>query len=204
MGIINLLTCNSAGHLRPFGTEGSLTQPSLAAQRRRLVGKCVGTYGSRSKGIADEILNPLGRPPLRAQEETRSLVGAWRRIAVVVALGAALFESDNAQALDVGEIAPAPSLQWCLLQRDGSSDHPACYENMLACVLAAFAHATSCTQRPNLIAAATEPLTPRAAAPVRPARRQARNSPLQHKFTAAERNELYRKFQEWQERSTHE
>lgn len=135
MGIINLLTCNSAGHLRPFGTEGSLTQPSLAAQRRRLVGKCVGTYGSRSKGIADEILSPFGRPPLRAQE-TRSLVGAWRRIAVVVALGAALFESDNAEALDVGEVAPAPSLQWCLLQRDGSSDHPACYENMLACVLA--------------------------------------------------------------------
>jgi hypothetical protein len=203
MGIINLLTCNSAGHLRPFGTEGSLTQPSLAAQRRRLVGKCVGTYGSRSKGIADEILSPFGRPPLRAQE-TRSLVGAWRRIAVVVALGAALFESDNAEALDVGEVAPAPSLQWCLLQRDGSSDHPACYENMLACVLAAFAHATSCTQRPNPIAPATEALTPRAAAPVRPARRQARNSPHQHKFTAAERNELYRKFQEWQERSTHE
>jgi hypothetical protein len=203
MGIINLLTCNSAGHLRPFGTEGSLTQPSLAAQRRRLVGKCVGTYRSRSKGIADEILSPFGRPPLRAQK-TRSLVGAWLRIAVVVALGAALVESDKAEALDVGEVAPAPSLQWCLLQSDGSGDHPACYENMLACVLAALARATSCTQRPNPIAPAAEALTPRTPAPVRPARRQARNSPHQHKFTAAERNELYRKFQEWQERSTHE
>jgi hypothetical protein len=201
MGIINLLTCNSAGHLRPFGTEGSLTQPSLAAQRRRLVGKCDGTYGSRSKSIADEILSPFGHPPLRAQK-TRSLVGAWLRIAVVVALGAALVESDKAEALDAGEVAPAPSLQWCLLQSDGSGDHPACYENMLACVLAAFARATSCTQRPDPIA--PEALTARALAPVRPARRQARNSPHQHKFTAAERNELYRKFQEWQERSTHE
>jgi hypothetical protein len=181
--------------------------PNTASHTSPLIGRLISAYvcahRSRSKLTPDEILVPFGRPPLRAQK-TRRLVGAWLRIAVVAALGAALVDSDKVEALDVGEVAPAPSLQWCLLQSDGSGDHPACYENMLACVLAAFAHATSCIQRPNPIAPAAEALTPRAPAPVRPARRQARNSPHQHKFTAAERNELYRKFQEWQERPTHE
>jgi hypothetical protein len=147
---------------------------------------------------ADEMPGPFVGPSSRGQGWT--LVGPWRPIFLVPAFAAALgVESDQAGALEVEEAAAS---QGCLSQPDGSSDHPACYESMLACVLAAFAHASSCTQRPNPIPSTGETLTRRTSAPLRPARRRAHSSSQQHQLSRAERNELW--FQEWQERSTHE
>jgi hypothetical protein len=133
----------------------------------------------------------------------RRLAGAWPRILLVLAFLAALGgELNKAAARDVDEVA-APSSQWCFSPPE-SGDHPICYGNMFACVVAAFAHAASCTERAAPTASTEEASTPPASAPVHAGRRRAQSAPHQHKFTAAERNELYRKFQEWQEPSAHE
>ena len=54
-------------------------------------------------------------------------------------------------------LEPAPHASWCVVQRDGSRDQPACYENLITCIMAALA-----------------------------------------------RDELFRQFQQWKERSPHE
>lgn len=124
------------------------------------------------------------RPLIRTR-----LAGAWPRLCVVLACLAALgVKINTAEALDL-EAAPLQP-QWCFSQT-GNGDRPVCYENMLACMLAAFGRATSCTKRAS---------TPAPSAPLHPARHRARKGPRQHQLTTAERAELYREFQLWQER----
>ena len=135
-------------------------------------------------------------------QKSRKRVVAWPRISIALAFIAALsLQSENAQALELEE--PAAPSQWCLSQRDGGPDHSACYQNMFACLLAAIAHADSCAHRQNQTPP-TDKTLKRVSASMGHHRRRARSSPQQHQFSAAERNELYRQFQDWQGRSTDE
>ncbi len=121
-----------------------------------------------------------------------------------LALGLAGVGTQNdASALDASAVAQAPATQWCLVQRDGKSDQPACYENLITCVMAALAHADSCSQRPGPISPSQDATTRRAPAVAAGPRRRAHAS-SHHKFSAAERDELFREFQKWQARSPHE
>jgi hypothetical protein len=122
-----------------------------------------------------------------------------------MALGLAVAgtHSDAARTLDAG-VAPAPPTQWCVVQRDGNSDQPACYENLITCVMAALAHAGWCTQRAGPVPPSEEATTRRTPAVASVPRRRMHASPGHHKFTATERDELYREFQKWKERSTRE
>ncbi len=121
-------------------------------------------------------------------------------LSLALGLTAAGTHSDAARARDAGAVAPAPSTQWCLGQRDGNSDQPACYENLITCVMAALTHAGWCTQRPQ-VTANVDAMNRRAAvAPV--SRRRTHASPGHHNFSTAEGDELFREFQKWKERST--
>jgi hypothetical protein len=108
-------------------------------------------------------------------------------LSLALGLAAAGTHCDAARALDAAAVAPAP--QWCLGQRDGNSDQPACYENLITCVMAALTHAGWCTQRPQL-PASVDAMNRRAAV-TRVSRRQTHASPGRHKFSAVERDELY-------------
>jgi len=96
--------------------------------------------------------------------------------------------ADAARALE-------PAVSWCVIRHD-SRDQPACYENLISCLMAALAHASSCTQQrtspgPLSQGAANQ----RALRVVRlPGHRAVKR---QHKLTAEEREELFRKFQQW-------
>ena len=90
--------------------------------------------------------------------------------------------------------APEPAASWCVIQHD-SRDQPACYENLIICVMAALAQASSCTQRPT---PSQDAANQRALRVVLPRHGAARH----HKLTAEERDDLFREFQLW--RSTHE
>jgi hypothetical protein len=118
-------------------------------------------------------------------------------MSLFLALGAAAagMNADAVRALDAG-------VHWCVVQRDGSSDQPACYENLITCVMAAFANASTCTQRSA--APSEDAVNRRAPAIVPLPRSRAHASSRHHKLTAAERDELFREFQQWKERSTHE
>jgi len=95
----------------------------------------------------------------------------------------------DARALGAA-VAPTPPTYWCVLARDAGGQ-PACYESLAACLVAAFSHASACTQVPRPVAAVAR---------LAPAR--GHTSPPHHKLTATERDELFREFQQWQ--STHE
>ena len=138
-----------------------------------------------------------------AKSKFRMPLWSWRRamMGFYLALGlAAVGTHNDASALDAGAVAPAPSTQWCLVQRNGASDQPACYENLISCVMTALAHAGSCTQRTPV--PPSEAATTRRVPTVAPRRRTHASS--DHKFTAAQRDELFRQFQNWQARSPHE
>ena len=86
------------------------------------------------------------------------------------------------------------SCRWhCLGRRDGNNDQPVCYENLITCVMAALTHASWCTWRPQLTASVDAMNRRAAVAPV--SRRRTHAALGQHKFSAAERDELYREFQ---------
>jgi hypothetical protein len=121
-------------------------------------------------------------------------------LSLALGLAAAGTPSDAARALDAGAVAPAPSTRWCLGRRDGNSDQPACYENLITCVMAALTHAGWCTHRPQLPANVDAMNRRAAVAPV--SRHRTHASPGQHKFSAAERDDLYHEFEKWNERST--
>jgi hypothetical protein len=96
------------------------------------------------------------------------------------------------------DAARAQAVSWCVIQHD-SRVQPACYENLITCEMVALGHASSCTQRPSL--------GPRQVAANKRAHRAVQLTghgadASHHKLTAEERDELYRKFQQW--RSTHE
>jgi len=125
---------------------------------------------------------------------------AWRRgcrakgLSLALGAAAAGINADAARALE-------PTVRWCVIQHE-SRDQPACYENLMTCVMAALAHASSCAQRP--VASGEDAANQRASTVVRLPRRQAHASPRHHKLTAEERDQLFREFQQWKERSTHE
>jgi hypothetical protein len=145
------------------------------------------------------MFGPFVNANSRAQK-SRTIVTESLRISIAVAVVAALsLESENAQALEREE--PTVPSQWCLSRRDKGPDDPACYQNMVACLLAAFAHGRSCTRRENLTPRTEETLTQRASG-TRHHRRRVHSSPQQHPFTTAERDQLYRQFKEWQGRLT--
>jgi hypothetical protein len=133
---------------------------------------------------------------------------SWRRghammgLSLALGLAAACTHSDAARALDPRAVAPAPATQWCLGQRDGNSDRPACYEHLITCVMAALTHAGWCTQRPQTPASLDAMNRRAAVVPV--SRHRTHASVGQHKFSAAERDELYREFQKWRGGSTSE
>jgi hypothetical protein len=97
--------------------------------------------------------------------------------------------------------ATARAVSWCVIQHD-SRDPPACYENLITCEMVALAHASSCTQRPRPGLPSQVAANQRAHRAVQLPGHGADASPRHHKLTAEERDELYRKFQQW--RSTHE
>ena len=125
---------------------------------------------------------------------------AWRRGALVKGLFLVLSAAPagiNAAAAKALE----PTASWCVIQRD-SRDQPACYENLISCVMAALAHASSCTQQPSPGPPSQDAANQRAPRVVQLPGHRADASPRHHKLTADERDELFRKFQQW--RSTHE
>jgi hypothetical protein len=131
-------------------------------------------------------------------------VWSWRPAACMTGLSLALtlaaagVYSDAASALEATVVAPAPSAQWCLDRRDGNSDQPACYASLITCVMAALAHASWCIHRvPESVVA----MNRRAPAVASLPRHRRHASPGQHKFTAAERDDLYQAFEKWKERS---
>ncbi len=79
---------------------------------------------------------------------------------------------------------PAPALQWCPMPT------PITLSVTKIC-------------SPTPVASTEQASSPRASAAVRPARHRFHHSSRQHKFTTAERDELYRSFQEWQEQLAH-
>ena len=117
-------------------------------------------------------------------------------IILLIAGGSSCTVSINA---DAARAQPAAS--WCVIQHD-SRDQPACYENLISCVMAALAHASSCTQRPSPGRPSQDATNQRAFRVVQLPGHRADASPRHHKLTADERDELFRKFQQW--RSTHE
>ena len=93
-----------------------------------------------------------------------------------------------------GALEPAAS--WCVIQHD-SRVQPACYEDLISCLMAALAHASSCIRRPSLGPPNEHAANQRALRVVRLPGHRADASPRQHKLTAEERDELFRKFQQW-------
>lgn len=160
-----------------------------AIWKGQLIGSPSDTPGS-VRNIAAGTISKFGLPPW-----------SWRRAMtnLSLALGLAVAGAPNdASALDVGPVAQAPSTQWCLVQR--GSDQPACYENLITCVMAALAHAGSCSQRPSV--PPSQAATTQRAPAIAPRHRTHTSSP--HKFGAAERDELFHEFQKWQARAPHE
>jgi hypothetical protein len=143
----------------------------------------------RRRFIIDEMT-----PPIQP-------TGAWRRRSLVKGLSLALgavaagIHADAARTLE-------PTASWCVIQHDGSRDQPACYENLITCEMVALTRASSCTQR--LSSVAPREANQRASRVVQVSRRRAHISPRPRKLTAEERDELFREFQQWKERSTHE
>jgi len=95
-----------------------------------------------------------------------------------------------------------PAANWCVIRHD-SRDQPACYENLISCVVVALAHASTCTQQPSL-GPPSQDAKQRALRVVQLPGHREHAPPRRHKLTAEERDELYREFQQWQEHSTHE
>jgi hypothetical protein len=112
-------------------------------------------------------------------------------IILLIAGNSSCTVSSNA---DSGIAQPAAS--WCVIQHD-SRDQPACYANLISCEMVALVHVSSCTQRLS-----PGPPSQRALRVVQLPGHRADASPRHHKLTAEERDELFRKFQQW--RSTHE
>jgi hypothetical protein len=94
-----------------------------------------------------------------------------------------------------------PAASWCVTQHD-RRDQPACYENMMSCTMAALTHASSCTRQPSPGRPSQVAANQHALRVVQSPVHRADASPRHHKLTADERDELFRKFQQWQ--STHE
>ena len=117
-------------------------------------------------------------------------------IILLIAGGSSCTVSINADAAR----AP-PAVSWCVIQHD-SRDQPACYENLISCLMAALAHASSCTQRPSPGRPSQDAANQRALRVVQLPGHRVDVSPRHHKLTVDERDELFRKFQQW--RSTHE
>jgi hypothetical protein len=116
-------------------------------------------------------------------------------IILLIAGGTSCTVSTN---VDVARAQPAAS--WCVIQHD-SRDQPACYENLISCTMAALAHASSCTQRLSP-GRPSQNTANHALRVVQLPDHRADASPRHHKLTADQRDELFRKFQQWQ--STHE
>ena len=100
---------------------------------------------------------------------------------------------------DAGRAQPVAS--WCVIQHD-SRDQPACYGNLVGCEMVALAHVSSCTQRLSAGRPSQDAANQRALRVVQLPEHRADASPRHRKLTADERDELFRKFQQW--RSTHE
>lgn len=135
--------------------------------------------------------------PLQSSRRGSGVMGLW----LALILTAAGIYNDSASAIGPIVVAPAPSAQWCLDQRNGNSDQSACYENLITCVVAALAHASWCTHRvpENVVA-----MNRHAPSVASVARHRTHASLDQHKFTAAERDDLYQAFEKWKERSAGE
>jgi hypothetical protein len=140
--------------------------------------------------IAAGTISKFGLPPW-----------SWRRamMNLSLALGLAVAGTYNdASALDVGPVAQAP--QWYLFQR--GSNQPTCYENLITCIMAALAHTGSCSQRPSV--PPSKAATTQRAPAIAPVSRHRTHASSPHKFSAAERDELFREFQKWQAPAPHE
>jgi hypothetical protein len=183
MGIINPLTCNSAD-LSTYWDVGL-----RAIWKSPLISSPSDTPGS-VLNIAAGTISKFGLPPW-----------SWRRamMNLSLALGLAVAGTYNdASALDVGPVAQAP--QWCLFQR--GSNQPTCYENLITCIMAALAHTGSCSQRPSV--PPSKAATTQRAPAIAPVSRHRTHASSPHKFSAAERDELFREFQKWQAPAPHE
>ena len=96
---------------------------------------------------------------------------------------------------DAAAAGPIPSTSWCVTQRDGSR---ACYDSLLACIMAGIAHAGSCAQQPGLDAPSANEVRQRA--PTTPHRTPVPTH--NHSLSAAQQEQLFRDFLKWTDRST--
>jgi hypothetical protein len=154
---------------------------------------------SRTKGVinyAKKQNNPATNSTGAAMSRFLLLTGVI--ISLIADLGAAAAGIDTYAAK-----APEPVASWCVIRHD-SRDQPACYENLVSCVLVALAHASTRTQLPSLGGSPSQDAKQRTLRVVQLPGHRAYASPRHHKLTTEERDELFREFQQWKERSTHE
>jgi hypothetical protein len=139
---------------------------------------------------------------LGPKKSTRPIGGRGRGslvkgLSLALGVSAAGIHADTARALE-------PTASWCVIQHDGSRDQPECYGNLISCLVVALAHASLCTQRLSLVPPREDATNQRSFRVVQLPRRRAHVAPRHDKLTVEERDELFRKFQQWRERSTHE
>jgi branched-chain amino acid transport system substrate-binding protein len=94
----------------------------------------------------------------------RSAVLSVMRLSLALGTAVAGMDANSARALDAKGVVPASTAPWCVVQHDGGSDQPGCYENYITCVMAAFTHGGSCTKRSSLVASGEEAVDKRAPA----------------------------------------
>ena len=139
----------------------------------------------------------------KAANELGSTGAAMPRFLFLIGIIVLLFAGGSSCTVSTNADAARaqPAANWCVVQHD-SRVQPACYENRISCFMAAFAHASSCTQRPSPGRPSQNAANQHALRVVQLPGHPADASARHHKLTADERDELFRKFQQW--RSRHE
>jgi hypothetical protein len=115
-----------------------------------------------------------------------------------LALGATVIVTGpNAAMAGDGVTTPANAAQWCIIKHDSSSNQPKCYDNPIACVMAAIADASSCTQQSPTEMAVGSGASSAVPLPLPRPRVLSRDRTL----TAAQRDQLFRDFVRWKDGS---
>jgi hypothetical protein len=99
-----------------------------------------------------------------------------------------------------GAVRPASTARYCVIKHDSSSDQPKCYDNPIACVMAAIADAGSCTRQSRTKMTVGSGAS--SAVPLPRPRPRPRIVLRDDKLTPAQRDELFRDFVRWKDGST--
>jgi hypothetical protein len=119
-------------------------------------------------------------------------------VLLFLAPGATSVSVDAKAATASDGAAPPASTGYCVIKHDSSSDQPKCYDNPIACVMAAIADAGSCTRQSR-----TKMTVGSGASSAVPLPRPRPRIVLgDDKLTPAQRDELFRDFVRWKDGST--